>query len=416
MMSTPTSPSPDATPPVGPVYAPGDVLGDRYRLIERIAEGGMGAVWRAEGLSLGWDVAIKLLHGELRSPDSAARFAREAKAAVVLEHPSIVRVFDFGETRYGEPYLVMELIRGESLADLMDLRGRFTETAAVQMMLPIADALVAAHGRGIVHRDLKPGNIVMSTQGDDGARLPKLVDFGLAIRTNSAIRDRITLAGEIIGSPGYMAPEQSVSGLEIGAAADIWAFSVVLYEMVTGIGPFARANEHASIAAVLHEEPKPTTDLLPETDGDLWRIIRRGLQKEPKERWASMADMRAELIEWALDHGATIDVTGAPLVSRKPSERPRPMPPFVPPSPPAPDVEPDEPPISPPPMSARSGWDPHRRARPVPKRSSHQGVAAITMLAAVITVLVAAYAVAHSISDGKGAEGPPGAPPRAPAR
>ncbi len=410
------SPSPLASP--GPVYSPGDLLGDRYRLIERIGEGGMGAVWRAEGLILGWDVAVKLLHGELRSPDSAARFAREAKAAVVLEHPSIVRVFDFGETQYGDPYLVMELIRGESLADTMDLRGSFRDTVAVQMMLPIADALVAAHARGIVHRDLKPGNIVMASQGDEGGRLPKLVDFGLALRVDSSIRDRITLAGEVMGSPGYMAPEQSVSGLEVGPAADIWAFSVVLYELVAGVAPFSGATVQATMAAVLHDEPRPLAEHVADADAELWQIIRRGLHKEPRERWASMADLRAELIEWALDHGATIDVTGAPLLSRRPSERPRVVPAFVPPEPPAPEEEePEEPAVSSQRwQSAPHGGDPLRRPRPAPRRSSHRSVTIVTLLAAVFTLLIAGYAVVRSISEERTAPAHPGNAPGEPAR
>jgi serine/threonine-protein kinase len=415
MNDSKTVPSSPAAASSGPVYAAGDLLGDRYRLIELIGEGGMGAVWRAEGLILGWDVAVKLMHGELRSPDSAARFAREAKAAVVLEHPSIVRVFDFGETRYGDPYLVMELIRGEQLADLMDLRGRFPDTTAVQMMLPIADALVAAHARGIVHRDLKPGNIVMAAVGDEGARLPKLVDFGLALRVDSSIRDRITLAGEIMGSPGYMAPEQSVSGLEVGPPADIWAFSVVLYELIAGVAPFVGETVQATMSAVLHDLPRPTTEHAKESDPRLWEIIHRGLQKEPRDRWASMADLRAELVEWALDHGAMIDVTGMPLVPRKPSERPRMLPPFVPPPPPAPAAdEPDDEPEEPWPP-AHTG-DRQRRARPAPRRSSHRAVTIATVLAAVFTVLIAAYAVVRSISDDRAAPAPPAPAPRTPQR
>lgn len=415
MTNTTPAPSPSPLAPPGPEHAPGDLLGDRYRLIAPIGEGGMGAVWRAESLSLGWDVAIKLMHGELRSPDSAARFAREAKAAVVLEHPSIVRVFDFGETQYGEPYLVMELINGESLADLMDLHGTFRDTVAVQMMLPIADALVAAHARGIVHRDLKPGNIVMAAHGDEGARLPKLVDFGLALRVDSSIRDRISLAGELAGSPGYMAPEQSVSGLEVGPAADIWAFSVVLYELVTGVAPFRGATLEALFTAVLHEEPRPITELVPGADEGLWAILRRGLRKAPNERWPSMAELSAELVEWALDHGAIIDVTGAPLVPRRPSERPRVLPPFVPPAPPSPEEQEDD--LEEAAISAQR-WatgphsvDPRRQARPHPRRSSHRGVTIATVLAALFTLLIAAYAVARSVSDETAAPARSGAPP-----
>src|SRR5512132_908581 len=167
--------------PQTPAYAAGDLLGGRYRLLSHLGEGGMGTVWRAHSLSVGRDVAVKLIRSDRESPEAIARLHVEACAAGALEHPSIVRVFDFGETTLGDPFLVMELLQGESLASILDHSGPMREPRAVALLLPVASALQAAHEKGIIHRDIKPDNIfVVALDRDEGTRLPKIVDFGLA--------------------------------------------------------------------------------------------------------------------------------------------------------------------------------------------------------------------------------------------
>ncbi|MEO5726954.1 MAG: serine/threonine-protein kinase, partial [Byssovorax sp.] len=232
---------PAAAEPPPPTYAVGDLLNGRYRLLDRLGEGGMGTVWRAHSLSVGRDVAVKLIRSDRESPEAIARLHVEACAAGALEHPSIVRVFDFGETTFGDPFLVMELLQGESLATMIDHGGPMREPRAVAVLLPVASALQAAHEKGIIHRDIKPDNIfVVPLDLDEGTRLPKIVDFGLA-RLEASQR-RLTAEGSVLGSPGYMAPEQAMGEHDVDAQADVWSFCVVLYELVTGLVPFSGAN------------------------------------------------------------------------------------------------------------------------------------------------------------------------------
>jgi serine/threonine-protein kinase len=301
------------------MYSAGDLLGGRYRLISPIGEGGMGTVWRAQGLSLGRDVAVKLIRSDRESAEAVARLELEARAAGALEHPSIVRVFDLGETAFGDPFLVMELLQGESLADVIDNGGPMREPRAVAMMLPIAAALQAAHEKGIVHRDVKPDNIfVVPLDLDEGTRLPKIVDFGLA--RLEATQRRLTAEGSVLGSPGYMAPEQAMGERDVDAQADVWAFCVVLYELITGLVPFSGANIGHTIAAIIQLDPRPTTELMG-GDPELWAILARGLAKSREDRWPGMAALRSALTAWALAHGVTADITGAPLTLGSRSER-----------------------------------------------------------------------------------------------
>ena len=313
---------PPAVAPQPPAYAAGDLLSGRYRLVSPIGEGGMGTVWRAHSLSLGRDVAVKLIRADRESTEAVARLHLEARAAGALEHPSIVRVFDLGETAFGDPFLVMELLQGESLADLIDISGPMREPRAVALMLPLAAALQAAHEKGIVHRDIKPDNVfIVPLDRDEGTRLPKIVDFGLA--RLEATQRRLTAEGSVLGSPGYMAPEQAMGEPDVDARADIWGFCIVLYELITGLVPFSGANVGQTIAAIVQLDPRPTTDLMG-GDPDLWAIIRRGLAKARDDRFPSMAALRSALTAWALAHGVTADITGAPLTSSR-SDRATPL-------------------------------------------------------------------------------------------
>ncbi len=282
---------PAAGDPPLPAYAAGDLLNGRYRLLSRIGEGGMATVWRAHSLTVGRDVAVKLIRRDRESPEAIARLHVEACAASAIEHPSIVRVFDFGETTFGDPFLVMELLEGESLSAMIDHGGPMREPRAVAILLPVASALQATHAKGIIHRDIKPDNIfVVSLDPDEGTRLPKIVDFGLA-RLESTQR-RLTAEGSVLGSPGYMAPEQAMGELDVDARADVWGLCVVLYELITGLVPFSGPNVGETIAAVIQRDPLPTVDV---TGGDpeLWAIIRRGLAKARKDRFQDIASLRS---------------------------------------------------------------------------------------------------------------------------
>src|SRR5690606_25541789 len=174
-----------------------------YRLLSVLGEGGMGEVWEAKNIGLDAPVAIKLIRADLKEESAAERLVQEARAAARLGHPAIVRVFDVGETRFADPFIVMERLRGDNLGDLLGAEGRLPAVAAVQILLPIADALATAHLKGIVHRDIKPENIYLA-EDENGELQPKLVDFGVAKLENAEFDTKLTMRGTIVGSPSYL--------------------------------------------------------------------------------------------------------------------------------------------------------------------------------------------------------------------
>ncbi|WP_437620457.1 protein kinase domain-containing protein [Sorangium sp. So ce1151] len=290
--------------------AVGEVLAGKYQIVGRLGAGGMGTVWRARSLWLDVDVAIKVLHEEQFDAHAAERLLREARATARLGHPAIVRVFDFGETDSGEPFLVMELLEGTSLSNWLDENGPMPAGQAVQMLLPVACALSTAHAQSIVHRDIKPANILVVPDGA-GGHVPKVVDFGIAKLANMP-SPAITQRGMIVGSPEYMSPEQADGQMAVGEQTDVWAFSVVLYELITGQRPFSGESLGAVISAIFNTEPVPTTELAA-GDEELWAIIRRGLAKKPAERWPSMRALGRALASWAIERGITADAAGTSL-------------------------------------------------------------------------------------------------------
>lgn len=305
----------DLQPPAQepPRYLAGDVIVKKYRLTRLIAEGGMGAVWLARNLSLDVDVAVKLIRREIARPETAQRLLQEARAAARLRHPSIVRVFDFGESERGDPFIVMEVLSGESLRDLLDRKARLPAAAAVRTLLPIASALAAAHAQGIVHRDLKPENIVLTTD-ETGGVVPKVVDFGIAKLRREEVDGRLTAAGDVLGSPDYMSPEQARGRDEVDEATDVWALSVVLYETTTGKTPFTGPNYNALITAIVTDAPTPITDYAA-GDADLWSIVARGLAKDKNVRWPSLRQLGAALARWCMARGYDTDVVGNSLTA-----------------------------------------------------------------------------------------------------
>jgi serine/threonine protein kinase len=208
----------------------GQVIDNRYRIVELLGEGGMGAVFAAEHLKLRKQVALKIIRAEFASnPVIEARFAREATATSKLEHPHVASAVDYGTLPDGGAFLVTQLVRGVSLARQLE-RGRMRWAVAADLGAQVADALAAAHAAGIVHRDLKPDNILVETR-DDGKFHVKVVDFGIARLTEEAIGDGtlrpLTRMGAIIGTPGYMAPEQAV-GEPVDARGDLYALGVIV--------------------------------------------------------------------------------------------------------------------------------------------------------------------------------------------
>ena len=288
-------------------YAASDVISQKYELIRMLGEGGMGAVWVARNVALDAHVALKLIRAEVSRnvPGVHGRLLQEARAVASLGHPAIIRVFDFGTTERGDPFIAMELLHGESLADLLRRRGKVTAVRAVQTLLPIVDALVAAHATGIVHRDLKPDNIFVSREA--GSRLqPKVLDFGIA-KAERSVSPHLTREGTVLGSPAYMSPEQARGNADVDARSDIWALCVVLYQLVTGQLPFVADNGHALLWSIVEKPAVPFTEL-GVTEPELWTIVARGLEKSRDARWQTMSDLGKSLAEWLLGKGVEQDI------------------------------------------------------------------------------------------------------------
>jgi serine/threonine-protein kinase len=287
------------------------VIADKYRLDTLIGEGGMGSVWRAFNLQLEAPVAIKLLRGDLDSVELGERLRVEARAAAKLVHPNIVRIFDIGESETGEPFIVMELLDGESMRDIL-ARGSLSPVNAVQLLLPVAEALALAHSRGVVHRDIKPDNVFIADVGDTVQ--PKLLDFGIAKVTSTASVGgaSITNTGTVLGSPEYMSPEQALGRSDIDQRSDVWSFCVVLYEALAGRTPFSDTSTQAILRAVVQDEPIPL-ELVAGVDTKLSELVARGLSKDRDARPQSMFELGQALAAWLFDQGALEDATGAAL-------------------------------------------------------------------------------------------------------
>ncbi len=277
------------------------VIGDKYRLDALLAEGGMGSVWVATNLVLERKVAIKVLHSSARSDLAEARLLREARAAAQIGHANIIQVFDFGYVASGEPFIVMELLRGEDLSVRLSRVGRLSAAEAVKLMLPVASALAAGHAKGIVHRDMKPGNVFIAVD-DVGNEIPKVVDFGIAKVQTPKHTPKLTMEGRVVGSPEYLSPEQARGEDDLDATTDVWALCVTLYEAVTGDLPFHDENYNRLLRHIIEDTPRPITDYAA-GDPALWSIIARGLSKHRRARWPSMEELGRALEGWLDQHG-----------------------------------------------------------------------------------------------------------------
>lgn len=294
-----------------------DVLDGRYRLDSLLKKGSTGVMYAGTDRRLGIPVAVKVLRMGLlgqRQEATVKRMLQEARVAAKLSHPSLVQMLDMGTAPNGAPYLVMELLRGDSLAALLADRGRLEPVEAVQILLPVAEALAWAHEQTVVHRNVKPENVLLAASPEGGVR-PKLIDFGLA-RADVQTRERITQRGEALGTPEYMAPEQA-RGEDVTASADLWAFCVTLYKLVTGEAPFQGLTHTDVLERILNVAPAPITDR-GHGDAKLWAIIERGLAKDPAKRWATMSQVGTALAGWLLERGETKDVCGEAIEARWP--------------------------------------------------------------------------------------------------
>ena len=269
--------------------APGTQL-DAYEIGSLLGAGGMGEVYRAQDTTLHRAVAIKVLPLAFsRDPDRLRRFMQEAKAAAALNHPNIVAIFHIGQND-GIPYIVSELLEGETLRERLR-RGAFQPGKAIETAVQIARALAVAHAKGIVHRDLKPENIFLTHTGQ-----VKILDFGLAKLTHpetadpEATRATISEPGTVLGTVGYMAPEQ-VRGKETDARSDLFSFGAILYEMISGERAFRGETPADTMSAILNREPPDFGEENREGPPGIDRIVRHCLEKNSGERFQSAADV-----------------------------------------------------------------------------------------------------------------------------
>jgi serine/threonine protein kinase len=274
------------------VLSPGQILDERYEILAPLAEGGMGAVYRARRTLLGDEVAIKIIRADHTGPEPRERFLRESRACARLRHPHIVSILDFNLDDDDRPFLVMELLNGRSVKEELAERGRLT-TADVQRIVPgLCTALQFAHDLGVVHRDLKPANIVAHEYAT-GERVYKLVDFGLA-NMRETDETRLTGPHQFLGTLSYASPEQLTGGA-VDARSDIYSLGAVVFEMLTGRPPFGGADPMALLHAHVHDPvPRPST-FAPDVPAWLDVVVARALAKDPRDRWPSIADFGAAL-------------------------------------------------------------------------------------------------------------------------
>ncbi|MDB4989223.1 MAG: sps1B [Myxococcaceae bacterium] len=267
------------------------VLNGRYRITELLGEGGMGLVYRGERLQLGRPVAIKFLHGPYaKSPKYMARFEREARAMSKLSHPYCVSVIDFGV--HDEPYIVMDFVTGETLRDLMD-KQRVAPARAVHITRQILAGLAHAHGQGVIHRDIKPGNIMVGEATGVGDHV-RIFDFGLAKLHDPAVAGEQSTAATVIGTPAYMAPEQTRAEA-IDARADLYAVGVLLFELLTGQKPFVGEDAYAVIRMQREVLPVKVRSLAPAISEELEQVVWKALEKDRDKRFQSSAEFVAAL-------------------------------------------------------------------------------------------------------------------------
>jgi len=284
-----------------------------YEIVDRLGAGGMGEVYRARDTRLGRDVAVKAISGDM-SEERLARFEAEARAASALSHPSIVTIHEVGREE-DTPFIVMELVDGRTLRDVL-YTGPLPPRRAVALAAQLADALARAHEAGIVHRDLKPENVMVTRDG-----LPKILDFGLAKidqreengadRRDRTVTDEETREGAVVGTSGYMSPEQA-SGQPVDFRSDQFSFGAVFYEMLTGKRAFHGPSRAETLAAIIRDEPEPLAAAAPRVPVPLRWIVERCLAKLPEERYASTRDLARDL-QGARDHFSQIEGDPSPL-------------------------------------------------------------------------------------------------------
>jgi serine/threonine protein kinase len=291
----------------------GQVIADRYHVVKKLGEGGMGQVYLAEHVKMGRRSAIKVMNPSMvHDPDAVARFNREASNASRITHPNVCAIYDFGETPDGLIYLAMEFIEGEPLTDVLQREGALPLRRATAIFLQTADALQAAHDLGIVHRDLKPDNIMLSRRKDGGDAV-KVVDFGIAKAVGGdEAGQKVTKTGLVVGTPEFMSPEQ-LSGDKLDGRSDLYSLALVFYRMLTGDLPFQATSVQETMIKRLTDEPAKLAEARPDLSfpAGLQPVLDAALARTPMERYQTVTKFAADVAA----------VTGQPSTAAVPHTR-----------------------------------------------------------------------------------------------
>jgi serine/threonine-protein kinase len=294
-----------------PAFHPGEVIAQKYRVEQVLGEGGMGVVVLATHLELHERVAIKTLHDELaRNPQVVERFLREGRSARRVRGAHVVEIMDVGRLDNGTPFLVMEYLNGQDLAQRLRQRGGMHLGEAVDFLLQACEAVAVAHAEGIVHRDLKPANLFVAT-ARDGSPLVKVLDFGIS-KAQAGPVDALTATAGVMGSPSYMSPEHLRSAKKVDGRADLWALGVILFEMLTLQLPFADRSPATMMTKILREPPISLRQLRPDLPPAIEAIVGRALEKDRDRRYQTVAEFATALAPY----GSALAAASAAVIAR----------------------------------------------------------------------------------------------------
>lgn len=295
-------------------YNPGDLVSGKYRIVRLIGDGGMGVVYEARHEVLGSSVALKFLHAELaKRPGLTQRFLQEARVSATIQSPHVTHVTDVDTAQDGSPYLVMELLTGQSLQGLLDWHQKLPVEQAVDFGLQILAGLEAAHAMGVVHRDMKPDNVFVTQT--PGGPLLKLIDFGIAkLRVATEYAKGLTRAGVVMGTPEYMAPEQLVSAHTTDHRADLYSLGVMLFEMLAGCRPADGDDVEVIVAAVEGGRVRRLRDIALEVPAGLAALVERATLPDREHRFQNASEMRLALAQFAgqLSHAGKLAAVAPP--------------------------------------------------------------------------------------------------------